>query len=281
MTALGILLLLDDGRLTLGDFDSRYLPEFESVRTRDSNSEVRPPVIMEALTHTAGFPYERAVFDYDSFPGMSLEEVAAEYAASPLDAAPGPRFGHSSPGFDILGRIIEVVSEQDSESFLRDRVFEPLGMTDTAFRLSPTARARLSRRYARIGGQLTQLEPSWPDEERQFPAPAFGMSSTAADLAAVMQVMLNGGTHRGTRLVSEAAVGTITTNQVPDPELTPHWLGGAVGGNLGLDWDLPLASVRVFGHGGASGLLVWPELLGLHLEARRQHSSRATGSQSR
>jgi CubicO group peptidase (beta-lactamase class C family) len=258
-TALGILLLQDDGLVTMGDFIHRHLPEFQSVRPADAPSGSRPPVILEALTHTAGFPYERTVFDYETFPQMTLAEVVTTYAAAPLDAPPGTRFGYSSPGFDILGRIIEVVSEEAFESFMHRRVFEPLGMTDTAFRLSPEARHRLPRRYAHVDGQLTELEPSWLDAERRFPAPAFGMYSTAADLGALMRMMLNGGSHRGIQVVSEAAVGAMTANQIRDPEISPYGLGWAVAGNQGLDWDLLLASDRVFGHGGASGPLVWAD----------------------
>ena len=116
----------------------------------------------------------------------------SRYASRPLAYEPGTRQVYSSPGIDVMARIIEVVSGQSFESFMRARVFAPLGMNDTDYRPSPEMRARTPARYRHVNGALAAVSPSWLLGERRFPAPAFGLYSTASDLGTLLQMMLNG-----------------------------------------------------------------------------------------
>ncbi len=258
VTAVGAMILQEDGRLTLADVIGRHLPEFRGITVADPGPRSRSPVIHELMTHTSGLGHEGALFDR-AFSEESLATVVARYAKTPLTYEPGTRQVYSSPGIDVLARIIEVVSGHSFESFMEERVFEPLGMENSGFFVPPQDRVRIPSRYRHIDGALTALEPSWLQESRRFPAPAFGLYSTAADLGALMQMMLNGGSHEGRRILSEASVGAMIRNQVRSQDLPARGLDWTVAGGETPDMEMSLASGRVFGHGGASGPVVWAD----------------------
>lgn len=259
VTALGVMMLQEDGLLTTGDFVARHLPEFEGLRVAEPGPGSRGPLIRELMTHTSGLDSEGALFDHDTFFDESLATVVAGYATTPLAYEPGTRQVYSSPGFDTLGRIIEVVSGRSFESFMEQRLFGPLGMRDTGFFVAPEKQARVPSHYWHVDGVLSEraLTVSWSD--RRFPAPAFGLHATAADLGALMQMMLNGGTHDGHRILSEAAVGAMTGNQVRADSLPARGFGWTVAGGGTPDLEISLASGRIFGHGGATGPVVWAD----------------------
>jgi len=258
VTALGAMILQEDGSLTLGDAIGRHLPEFREISVANPGPRSRPPLIRELMTHTAGFDADGALFD-QRFADRSLATVVSGYAKSPLAYEPGTRQLYSSPGIDVLARIIEVASGRSFESFMAERVFEPLGMNATGFRVSPEDRSRVPSRYRHVDGVLRRLEPSWLVGDRRFPAPAFGLFTTASDLGALMQMMLNGGSHDGRRVLSEAGVTAMTRNQVRASDLPARGLGWTVAGGGTPDLEISLASGRIFGHGGASGPVVWAD----------------------
>jgi CubicO group peptidase (beta-lactamase class C family) len=259
-TAVGVMILQEEGVLTIGDYVARHLPEFRGLRVENPGPRSRPPVIRELMTHTSGLDSEWVLFDHDTFFRESLETVVTGYTKTPLAYEPGTRQVYSSPGFDTLGRIIEVISGQSFESFMQARVFRPLGMHDTSFFVEPEDQGRVPSRYWHEEGELTVREPSGLlDPDRRFPAPAFGMFSTAADMGALMRMMLNGGTHEGRRVLSENAVGAMTTNQVRADSLPARGLGWTVGGGGTPDLDFSAASETTFGHGASSGAVAWAD----------------------
>ncbi len=270
MTALGIMMLQEEGRLSVGDRVRKYLPDLRNLQTEPASE--RPPsvTIEQLLTHTSGMAdglYERGVFQ------ESLAGVVATFASKPLAASPGTKFLYSSPGFDVLGRVIEVVSGTSYEAFMEEKLFGPLGMEDSGFFVPPEHRHRIPSFYRHEDGRLHEgarngFSGDLPHEGRIFPSPAFGLYSTAPDLGALLQMMLRGGTYDGRRILSQASVTTMTVDRIRDDEIlcTTQWACGSTRAAWGLGWTVarqggslggPLASPRAYGHGGSTGVYVW------------------------
>ncbi len=245
------------------------------------------------MTHTAGMvsiagllmAVERDVYK----PGvmnMPLSEIVAILAKTPLVSEPGTKWAYSSPAMDTLGRVIEVVSGKSFEAFMEERIFRPLGMQDSGYFLSPQERARLASFYRFSDGELqpgaapNSHAGDHHEEGRRNPGPSFGLYSTAPDLGALMQMMLNTGTYGGRRLLSRASVEAMTTNQIPEELGVKQGLGWFVAGRPG-SMGGPLGSTTAFGHRGRTGVMVWadPErdLAGVFL----CHQAGQAGSESR
>src|SRR5262245_44265241 len=149
ITAIGIMILFDEGKLNPDDDVAKYLPEFKGqmmvVPKTPSGLDVGPDKVMyqkpkravklrDLLTHTSGVAnYPAGVNDVYTKRNRTLAETALATALQPLQFEPGTQWSYSNPGIDTLGRVIEVVSGESYESFLKKRVFDPLGMNDTTF----------------------------------------------------------------------------------------------------------------------------------------------------
>ena len=249
MTALGIMVLQEEGRLSVTDRVGQYLPDFRNLQTDPAGERPQRVTIAQLLTHTSGMAndlYER------DFLQESLADLVATYASKPLVFSPGTRSLYSSPGYDILGRVIEVVSGTSYETFMEDRVFGPLGLADSGFFGEMWGhRDRIAPFYRIDDGRLHE-DPQPVSQEWIFPSPAFGLFSTAPDLAALLRMMLSGGTYDGQRFLSLASVTAMTVDQIGNDELGTRGFGWAVTGQGG-----PLASPRTYGHRGTSGVYVW------------------------
>jgi len=258
VTAIGILILQEEGRLALSDQVGNHLPEFKGLRMRDGSAPGSPVTIQGLMTHTSGMAAEGELFKSE-FMAKSLAEVVAAYAQAPLDSQPRTRWLYSSPAFDTLGRIIEVVSGRPYEVFLEERVFRPLGMRDTHFFLPREKRDRLASFYRFEEGKLhkgaTGFAADTPHEGRIFVAPAWGLYSTAPDLGALMQMMLNRGTYQGRRILSRASVRAMTIDQTPQLPGQGQGLGWSVARSAGVFG--PLTSAGTYRHGGSTGVFVW------------------------
>ena len=261
MTALGIMVLQEEGRLSVRDRVGRHLPDFRNLQAEEAGERPPPVILQQLMTHMSGMANERDLFERDFF-RESLADVVATYASKSLASSPGTRFIYSSPGFDMLGRVIEVVSGTSYEAFMEERVFGPLGMEDSGFFVPPEHRDRIPSFYRIEDGRLhkgarpNSYSGDLPHEGRVFPAPAFGLYSTAPDLGALLQMMLSGGTYDGRRILSRASVTAMTVDQIRDDEKPTWGLGWTVarqGGSIGG----PLASSRAYGHGGSTGVSVW------------------------
>jgi CubicO group peptidase (beta-lactamase class C family) len=192
----------------------------------------------------------------------TLAEAVALYATEPLEFEPGTKWAYCNVGIDTLGRIIEVVSGQSYESFLKQRVFDPLGMPDTCFYPTAEQRARVAATYDKKDGKLirTKGDIIGLPPGAKFPIPAGGLYSTAGDLALVYRMMLNHGTLDGKRILSPESIKTMT--QVHTGNLTSGFTPGL---GFGFGWGVvrepqgvtAMLSPGTFGHGGAFGTQGW------------------------
>ncbi len=276
VTALGIMILVDEGRLSLNDPVQKYLPEFKSMwvidaRVKDSatgrDKEVamkrpsRAITIRDLLTHTSGMremPPEPLADIYTKFQ-YTLKEAVGFYSQQPLEFEPGSKWAYSNTGMATLGRIIEVVADQPYEKFLDTRIFKPLGMVDTFFFVPEAKKNRIAAVYtAGKDGELVNMGPGILRPNAKYPMPEGGLYSTAQDMAAFYQMCLDGG--KG--ILSKASLDAMTTVHTG---ALPVWGSNATGYGLGFnvvrsaDGTLALSSIGSYGHGGAFGTQVWAD----------------------
>lgn len=288
LVSVGILMLQEEGSLLIEDPLDRWLPEYAettvAVPDEDGGYEVAPAerkiTLRDLLTHTAGIGYgygpAAAAWEAAGIQGWyfadreePIRETVRRMAALPFDAQPGEQwvYGYS---VDILGAVIEVVSGQPLDAFLRERLFEPLGMVDTYFYLPRDTAGRLATVYARTDDGSLERSPDASDMTGQGgyvegPRASFsggaGLLSTARDYARFLQMMLNGGTVDGQRFLSRKSVELMTVNHLPETIGFP-WQGG-VGFGLGFSVTLDVgtrgvpSSVGEYGWGGAYHSAYW------------------------
>ena len=261
-TATSIMILVERGKLRLADPLSLYIPEL--------NGEGRDRITIEQLlTHVSGYAPD---FDLrERWTGY--DEAIKRLIKEPLRNPPGTRFSYSDIGFIALGEVVARVSGMPLDQFAQKNIFGPLHMTDTGFRPGPALRARIAPTEKRRG-QMSYLGDSgenagaegeaWLRGEVHDPtsyrmngvAGHAGLFSTANDLAIYCQMILNGGTYGGVRILSPLTVAEMTRPRVVS----------ASGGTRGLGWDMntsfstnrgdlfPLGS---FGHTGFTGTSIW------------------------
>jgi CubicO group peptidase (beta-lactamase class C family) len=274
ITAIGIMILADEGKLSPDDDVAKYLPEFAGQRLiassdRDGGQVLKRPTravkLRDLLTHTSGVAnYPAGVNDVYTKRNRTLAETTLAAALQPLVFEPGTKWQYSNPGIDTLGRVIEVVSGQGYEAFLKARVVDPLGMTDTAFYPTKEQLDRLATIYfkGRDGKLVADTSPivGLPPGAKH-PIPAGGLVSSGADLAQLYRMMLNKGALNGKRVLSEKAVAEMTKVQTGD---LPN-VGFVPGSAFGYGWILvrepkgvtAVLSEGTFGHGGAFGTQGW------------------------
>lgn len=243
LTSVGIMSLVEEGKLELNDPVSRYIPAYERttvVTQSDTGRVVRPArrqiTIRDLLTHTAGISYGTDSLVSAAYAGASLGPAAGwgwytadkdepvcttmeRLATLPFVAQPGERFvyGYST---DILGCVIERVSGMSVDAFLRTRIIEPLGMRDTYFFLPADKRGRLAVVYASTGDSTIARAPDgargqghYVDGPRRNFSGGAGLVSTAADYGRFLQMLLNGGSLDGVRILAPSTVALMTSNQ--------------------------------------------------------------------
>ncbi|MFP6766213.1 MAG: serine hydrolase, partial [Planctomycetaceae bacterium] len=257
ITATALMLLVDEGRLSVDDPIEKYLPVFHGQKLHDGNA-VSPVTIRDAVTHTAGLYRGR------TSTGGTLAETVDEIGRSPLQFVPGSKWQYSS-GLTVAGRIIEVVSGMPYEKFLADRIFTPLRMTDTSFVLTQAQAQRLAITYQPAkDGNLTVSTHAFTTRDptiRVPPNPSGGLYSTARDLARFYQMILSGGTRGQLRFLSTQSLGAMTGLQTDKNIVT----GFTPGNGWGLGWCVVrhpqgvsrLLNAGSYGHGGAFGTQAW------------------------
>lgn len=277
VTAIGIMILLEEGRLALNDPVEKYLPDFKTTNTTQGTTQVIR--IRHLLTHTAGQPLHRLP-ESGEIP-IKRDRTLADYVAflskQEPEFEPGTQFRYSSGGFAILGRIIEVISGKPFEQFIKERIFDPLGMKDSFFFVPPEKQQRLAAIYRVQNGKLNRWEEiEVYSKKAKYPGPEFGMYSTAADLFALCQMMLNGGAFKGKRILSRMSVDAMTENQTLNIKSAvthrPAYQGLGWGLSGDPSNDFPLTSPGSYGHNGAFGAIIWidpkKELIRIFLEHR-------------
>jgi CubicO group peptidase (beta-lactamase class C family) len=216
VTCAGIMILVDEGRLSLIDPVEKFLPEFKGLKlnpcgTRGGyNCELvtpsRPVNVLDLMTHTSGLP---AGAPASGEPPNTLAGRVASVHGATLLFEPGTAWNYSNIGYAALGRIIEVVAGQPYDRFLTERIFQPLAMKDTFFFVPPDKANRVASVYSYEADGL-HLVPMAPPK---FPAPEGGLFSTAGDMARFHQMLLGKGTLDGQRILSAAAVDAMTSSQ--------------------------------------------------------------------
>jgi CubicO group peptidase (beta-lactamase class C family) len=161
ITATAVLMLMEEGKLSLDDPVAKYVPELAGLKTADGKT---PRITLRhLLTHTSGM--EEAT-DEEAKPARTLSDLVPAFASKPLAFEPGSKWKYCQSGILTLGRIVEIVSGVPFEVFLRKRIFDPLGMKDTTFYLSETQMPRwvdtrqARRRTAGAGGKRASVRPS-------------------------------------------------------------------------------------------------------------------------
>lgn len=292
VTAVAMMTLWDEGRWTLDDPIALHLPEFADVhvcagRNDDGTLKLAPPhsapTIRDLVTHSAGFAYGSALSDpndpVDSayraakvWEAATLAEMMARVATCPLSFQPGTSWRYSI-GMDIQGALIERLTGRSLADFMRERIFAPLAMDDTAFFTPPAKADRLATLYAKLGdAPLTQVANPMRRDCDAEPAVALGgggLVSTIGDYARFAQMLLDRGACAGGRVMSEAAARTMMTNHLPDALMQHGFTAGhqrirpgfGIGVNGVVFTDPDLAGVPV-GRGtyhwdGAAGTWFW------------------------
>ena len=292
MTATALMMLVDEGKVAVSDPVEKVLREFKGQAIAgDDQTPAHPPrrpiTIKDVLTHTSGLILAG---DRTLKREHSLATNVANIAALPLRQEPGTKYEYNNSGIMTAGRIIEVVSGMPYAEFMQRRLFDPLGMKDTTFWPTEEQAARLARSARRAEDQKS-LEEVQQDKgltpatikrlsngvmvpapvladmgvdmvfcyAHRYADPAGGLYSTANDVGVFCQMLLNGGVHRGKRLLSTQAVGVMTSNQTGDVPVSPQEA-------YGLGWSVKLRadegpSIGSFGHRGARRTAMWVDPL--------------------
>lgn len=245
ITSTAVMILWEEGKFRLDDPISKYIPEFKNpqvlgnFRYGDTTYTTKPSTkeitIRHLLTHTSGLGYgvidgdermkmiyhKAGVMDLFTTENITIGESVKRLAALPLHHEPGAKFTYSE-GLDVLGYLVEVVSGMPFDQFLKNRLFDPLGMNDTRFYLDDKQADRLVTVHTRKEGKwasypVTFYDPAYPKTgAKAFFSGGAGLSSTTEDYAKFLQMYLNGGIYNGKRILSSQTIQTIMTNQVGD-----------------------------------------------------------------
>jgi CubicO group peptidase (beta-lactamase class C family) len=277
ITTVAAMILAEENKLDVGAPVAQYLPEFKDVKVgAEGASPKRPMTVQDLMRHTSGLTYgifgnspvDQMYRKANIFGAKSLEEMVKTIAGMPLLHQPG-EFWEYSVSTDVLGRVVEVVSGVDLDSFVRERITGPLKMKDTGFWVKPEAAARL----AKADGPPNPLFESATQKPNIFSGGG-GMLSTAGDYARFSQMLLNGGELDGVRILAPKTIALMTSDQLPAnverhtpvalaigsfgpvPEMgTSFGLGFAVRVDPGRN-PMP-GSVGDFSWGGITGTLFW------------------------
>lgn len=272
VVAIAAMMLAEEGKLQLGDAVEKYLPEFRGqwvAEKSDGNAlllrrPARLVTLRDLMTHTSGMSTNppAGIKELHGALHKTLAETVLVESQQPLDFDPGTKWQYSNNGIASLARIIEVVSGMPFERFLDTRIFQPLGMKDTYFYPPKEKWGRIPTAYILKDGKPLKYTADPLGEGAmkyrvgaRYPLPEGGIYSTASDLYAVYQMMLNKGQYNGVRLLSPASVEMMT--RVHTGDLTTSQAGAG----WGLGWfvvrdqagTLSLMSPGTYGHGGRYG----------------------------
>jgi CubicO group peptidase (beta-lactamase class C family) len=255
VTSVAAMMLVEDGKISLDDPVSKYIPEFKdpkvlvagtaekgSPETKPAASEI---TVRQLLNHTSGLTYrffggelgnlyaKAGVCDGLSEAEGTNEDNTRKIASQPLAFSPGTSWNYSL-STDVLGRVIEVASGRSLDAFFRERIFGPLKMVDTGFVVPPEKKARLAALFeagpdktahrasdeAKTQGTLV-YSASYPySGPRTLFSGGAGLTSTATDYARFLRMLLNNGELDGARILKPETVRAMTTNQIGDIPMT-------------------------------------------------------------
>jgi len=294
ITSVGLMMLYEEGRFQLDDPVHRFIPSWQNLRvfvggnypTFKTAPGERPMTIRDLLSHTSGLTYgfmERTNVDAayrkldvadQTRSGYTLQDMVDTLAELPLEFSPGTRWNYSV-ATDVIGHLIEVISGQRLDAYLRARILEPLGMRDTGFVLEDEQAARFAANYERQGdGSLKMIDN--PEQssyrKRSFFSGGGGLLSTAPDYFRFTSMLQNMGELDGVRLLGRKTVELMTMNHLPGgQDLTDLAQAGmftetayaGVGFGLGFSVQQSPARAQILGSagecawGGAASTAFW------------------------
>jgi len=286
VTVAAAMTLLDEGQFTLDDPVARWVPEIAGLRVLtkptgeiDVTEPLRRPITFDDLmTHRSGLAYPFSITGplakaYARLSHRQNEDRwLAELARLPLVHQPGTRITYSH-GTDVLGIAIARMAGRPLHELLAERIFEPLGMSDTGFALSLAQRRRMATMYglgADEGLRDDMMGPP-PLTPPEFCSGGGGLMSTADDYLTFARMLLGDGTVDGVRVLSEESTRLMRTDRLhPDQKEhnflgVPFWIGRGFGLSMSVVTD-PAQSERFFGPGGL-GTFGWPGAYGTWWQA--------------
>ncbi|RYY31934.1 MAG: class A beta-lactamase-related serine hydrolase [Sphingobacteriaceae bacterium] len=258
VTSVAVMMLYEEGKLVLDDPISKYIPEFtkpqvlKTFNEKDSTYTTEPAnreiTIRDLLTHTSGIGYAvigskqmQAIYAKNNIPvgfeprKLLLADRIKVLAKLPIEHQPGLKYTYGL-NMDVLGYLVEVASGRSLDQFFRERIFNPLGMKDTYFYVPTEKQARLSKVYmtddkgATVENTSTDSSRAnviYPLQKGTYYGGGAGLTSTAYDYYLFLQMLANGGTLNGKRIMTANSIRLMTSNQIGDIPLwgTPNKAG--------------------------------------------------------
>ncbi len=285
VAGVAIMMLLEEGKLTLLDPVSKFIPQFKGMKVAVAQPAPPPPsadnnaadpafytvpatreiTIRDLLTHTSGLvsgPISTAEQrKIARQPNETLADFIPRLAATPLEFQPGSRWSYSPlAAFDTLGRIVEIASGQSFDQFLRTRLFDPLGMNDTSFYPAEALMPRVVGSYQKTEkGLQPRQNPNFLSSRTYFSGGG-GLMSTAPDYAQFALMLANGGEWNGKRFLSPRTVALMASVHAPDT-LPGRRTGEGFGLSVRVIQDSVGGNIRIsnggFGWSGAFGTHFW------------------------
>ena len=277
ITGTGLMILIDEGKVSLDDPVEKYLPEFKELQVAEGTGAeaklVKPArliTVRDVMSHTSGMPF-KSPQEQPTLDALPLKDAVLSYAKTPIVHQPGKKYLYSNAGINTGARLIEVVSGLSYEDFMDQRLFHPLGMKDTTFWPNDEQVSRLAKPYKPTADKMsleatTIAQLKYPLQQRtgRYPMPAGGLFSTATDVATFCRMVLNGGELNGKRYLSAAAIKTMTSKQTGDEVKDgygvgwstngmTHGHGGALATNMTIDPHRGLITVFLVQHAGFPG----------------------------
>lgn len=251
-----VMTLVDEGRVTLDEPASKWLPELAAVTVSGGAKPVKPITLRMLLSHTAGiaFPPRKPTDG-----AISLKAYVTSLLKTPLTFQPGSDYEYGF-GPTIAGRIIEIVSGMKYEDYLHTRLFEPLGMKDTTFHPTEAQRARIARTY-KMDEESRTLVPGYNPfvtsdaSVQHMPEPAGGLFSTAADMGRFYSMIALGGELEGRRILSEKSLRDMLVPVMAGERQLNYSCGWMH--NTEAQRVCPAMPVGSHGHGGAFATNGW------------------------
>jgi len=272
IVGVALMTYYDEGRFTLDDPVSKFIPEFADLKVAKEDGPDGNPItedadhpmtMRELMSHTAGLTYglfsrsqvdtlytKAGIIDFN----QNLEEMIDKLARIPLRQQPGSMW-HYSVAVDVQGYVLEVLAGKPLDEVLNERLFEPLGMKDTAFWVEPAKVDRFSHMYQSTGGKLAKVEFGQYLDKPKFLSGGGGLVGTATDYMRFAQMLANGGELDGVRILKPETVKLMHTNHLPDgvTDMGPLYRGN----RFGLDFSIVTDPNPATDHERAKGEYWW------------------------
>ena len=282
ITGVALMQLYEQGMFGLDDPLHKFIPEFANLVVYEGESEQgnpilskpnRPITIRDITRHTAGFasntnaPYtgallaEANLFNFEN----SLEDVILGLAKIPLEFQPGDEWNYG-PSVDVQAYLVQKLSGQPFEEYIKENIFTPLGMNETRYLIPESELARLSSVYSTDGdGNLFQIPDSQAHELNVNPHPlrpgGWGLTSTLDDYMTFARMLVNKGTLNGTQILKAETVELMSTNQLSDDVTERQWLPSKGQVGFGIDFAVRVAEPQSADENmGVKGEFFWDGL---------------------